>query len=179
MEKPVVLLGRGNPCFSIFSTTCEMLDTADPDNKIFRFKADCKWSTNAHGKPAAASEVRKVNVFTHWSEFDVGACEGKYRVTGVLDAPDGYRAVLEATCKPEVQHVPDEEPEGDTRCEDAIMGALQGGRMSLRDLQRKTHANRYPQWADCLQRLAADGDITIDVVERRTWVTLVTVSPED
>src|SRR6202042_745531 len=129
-----------NPWFSIFSTTCEMLDTSDPDNKIFRFRDDCKWGHNAYGKPAAAREVRGLSTWTHWSEFDVGTKEAEYRVIAVLEPPPGYRVALEGTTKPKViEPLPPDISDEESRCEQAIMAALESEpRVSQRELRRKT-----------------------------------------
>jgi hypothetical protein len=174
IEKAVLLLGRGNPAFSVIRTTCEMLDTADAETKIFQFREDCKWGENAYGKPAEPREVRVIVTYTFWkNEWEIGEVDGRYRVLAILDAPPGYRAVFEATTKPEVVESPKPTAgDNDGRCKEAIMRALDSGRLTIRDLKRKTHADRFPRWDDCLQKLASDGELTLTTESKRTWVEL-------
>ena len=160
----------------IFRTTCEVLDTPDPDNKIFRFKDGCTWGSaySPYPKPKPR-QITFVSIFSLWkSEFEVGEKEGRYRITRVLEPTDGYSVVLEGTTKPEVQ--PTAAPVEDTRCELAILAALESEpRITLRDLRRKVHAYRYPSFHACLKRLHIEGKLQI-LAERgltdkeRTWI---------
>ena len=171
-EKAVYVHGPDN---GIFRTTCEVLETSDPDNKILRFAEGCCWGSehSPYGKPRP-NQLRSISVLTYWhDESDVGEVEARYRVSAVLNAPPGYRAVLEVTTKPE-EIAPSAAAQGDAaRCESAILTALESEpRMSLRDLKRKTNANRFSRWDGCLQKLAADGELTVTADSNRTWVEL-------
>ena len=172
MTEKVALL-TGQLGFGILRTTCEVLETSDPDNKIFHFKEGCAW------RPGARS-ARKIHLYAHWSEFDVGPEEGSYRVCARLETPPGYVAVLEGTTKPEViEHLPPDISDEALRCEMAIMAALESeSRVSQRELRRKTSSHRFgSMWDVCLRRLADAGDITIETDKSianqpRTWVSL-------
>ena len=165
----------------IFRSTCDVLDTSDPDVKVFRFKEGCQWgSTNGVVKPASPDAIWHLTIYSHWSEFDVGKKEGTYRVTAVLDTPSGCIAAYEGTTKPEAQPANTDGYAQDKRfkIESLIMLALESEpRMPLREIRRKTHAERYgQQWVSCLKRLVDAGDVLIE--ERRTisgrfrtWVT--------
>ncbi len=176
-EKTALVGVRGG---GIFRSACDVLDTAHPDVKVFRFKEGCQWgSTNGVVKPASPNAIWHLTIYSHWSEWDVGKKEGAYRVTTVLDTPPGYIAAYEGTTKPEVKsdNAEDDTQDRRVKIEDAILLALESEPcMSLRELRRKTHAERYGQWWDsCLKRLEDDGDVVIE--ERRagngksrTWV---------
>ena len=101
-------------------------------------------------------------------------------MTTVLDTPPGYIAAYEGTTKPEVKsdNAEDDTQDRRVKIEDAILLALESEPvMSLRELRRKTHAERYGQWWDsCLKRLEDDGDVVIEkedvraMEKSRTWV---------
>jgi hypothetical protein len=182
MTEKVALL-TGQLGFGILRTTCEVLDTSDPDNKIFRFKEGCVWRPDyTKGRPwkPDVRRARHVHLYAHWSEFDVGPDEGSYRVCARLETPPGYLAVLEGTTKPEViEHLPPDISDEALRCELAIMAALESEpRVSQRELRRKTSSHRFgSMWDVCLRRLAEVGDITIETDKSianqpRTWVSL-------
>jgi hypothetical protein len=176
IEKAALVGGGG--C-GIFSTVCEVLDTPDPDTKVFRFKDGARWgSTHADPKPQPEA-VRHISIYSHWSEMDVGAKDGAYRVTAALEIPPGYIAVLEGTTKPQIQQESVVNGNGDeTRCEIAIMAALESEpSMSLRRLKRKISAHRLPAFDVCLKRLAELGELRTFVKrnianQNRTWVEL-------
>jgi len=156
-NKIVLLTG---PVFGIFRTVAEVSDSPiDPENKIFRFRDGCVW--RAGGNP-----INKISIWSHWSEDEVGHCEGSYRVCRKMDAEPGSIAVLEGTAKP--KHVaPVEQPVSDAvlRCEDAIMKALDAEpRMTVYALKRKIHAERFGKelWATCLKSLADVGEIRLE-----------------
>lgn len=170
MVEKVALL-TGYPGYGIFRSTCEVLDTSDPDTKIFRFKEGCNWETDGR-------HARRIGVYSHWSEFDVGPKEGSYRVCAVLETPPGYVAVLEGTTKPEVlEPSPPDISDESVRCELAIMAALESEpRMTMRELKRKVSGHRFAGvWDECLRRLCDEGEIKTEpdpTTPQRTWVVL-------
>ena len=170
IEKAVrVWIGYCNG-LAIFSTFCEVVDTDDPEVKIFRFKEGCKWGAWDGSKDPRS--VKKLAVGT------VGECEGRYRVTAALDVPPGYVAILEGTTKPET--APEESApvnETEVRCELAIIAALDTEpRMTLRTLKRKVSSHRFPAFDECLKRLADQGELSVSpdpAQPQRTWVSAV------
>jgi hypothetical protein len=127
-------------------------------------------------------DLRYITVYSHWSEFDVGEVEGRYRVIAKLETPEGYVGAFEGTTKPKPADkpaTPDNRPDAERalKIEDAIMTALEREpRITLRTLKRKTNANRVGQaWDDCLKSLADDGELRIEQdpqSAQRTWVVL-------
>jgi hypothetical protein len=167
-EKTALVGVRGG---GMFRSACDVLDTADPSVKVFRFKEGCQWgSTNGVVKPASPDAIWTLTIYSHWSEFDVGKKEGVYRITAVLDVPPGCIAAYEGTTKPEVQPASANDDTEDRRfqIENSIMLALESEPcMPLSTLKRKTHAYRHGlQWDACLNRMAEAGDLVIE--ERRT-----------
>lgn len=175
MEKSVLVLG---PVYGIFPTVCEMLDSPKgPEYKIFRFRDDCKWCT---GHTSDNPVMTKIAVYSHWEEWDVGQKEGDYRVCKRLEAPPGYRAVVEGTTLPKPKPkavVPEFDPNIE-RCEGAIMDAMIADpRMTLYTLKRKTHAERFGKdlWDKCVQNLVEIGEIRLETERgltsrERIWV---------
>jgi len=107
--------------------------------------------------------------------FDPGECLGDYRITDTLDALPGYVGVFEGTTKTDEVREPEPEAEDERslKIDRAILGALGlVPRMRRRDLQRKTHASRYVEWESRLQKLQADGVLTIVEEVGRVWVAL-------
>jgi hypothetical protein len=161
----------------MFRTTCEVIDTEDPQNKIFRFREGCNWGMwDGSKKP---SDVRELAIYSHWSEWDVGKEEGDYRVTATRDIPAGYIAVLEGTTKPEIrqEYTPAVNDIEQAKCELAIMAALESEpRMTLRTLKRKVSAHRFAgAWDGCFKKLTDEGEIQVEAdpaMPQRTWVTL-------
>jgi hypothetical protein len=178
MNEKVVLVGV-KP-YGIFRSVCDVEDTADPEVKIFRFREGVNWGSFNCPKPRA---ITRLHVYHHWEEFDVGECEGKYRVAAVLETQPGYIAVFQGTTKPEeIREVssPNHANEDDCRCELAIMEALdKEPRLTLRTLKRKVNANRFPAFDECLKRLANEGELSVEpdtAMPQRTWVTAVAVA---
>jgi len=183
-----------SPQMGIFTTTCEVLDTPDPETKIFRFKEwpgiPDGWHYNQGGlekdgaggwRPVGA--LRIISVYSA-SEYDrtgkgrdMGEELGRYRVTAKLPAPDGYVGVYEGTTLPEEKES-EPEPTPDSgraiTVEDMILSALDSvPRMTLRDLKRKLSAHRYPLFDECLRGLADEGALTIEPdaeYPKRMWV---------
>src|SRR6266852_9249154 len=83
----------------MFRSACEVLDTPEPETKVFRFKEGCEWGMwDGSKKP---TDVRKLVLYSSWSEFAVGQREGQYRITRALELLPGSVAVLEGTTRPE------------------------------------------------------------------------------
>jgi hypothetical protein len=178
MEKDVLVL----PQHGILRTTCEVEDTPDPEVKHFRFKAWPSGFQSGMRDGVPDGDLRYITVYSHWSEFDVGEVEGRYRVIAKLETPEGYVGAFEGTTKPKPADkpaTPDNRPDAERalKIEDAIMTALEREpRITLRTLKRKTNANRVGQaWDDCLKSLADDGELRIEQdpqSAQRTWVVL-------
>lgn len=173
-EKIALVIGE---TFGIFHSVCEVQDTPDPETKIFLFKDGCEWK-------AARYRIRGISLWEWWptnlqeeiERAPIPVPNSKYRVLRNLEAPPGYVAVLECTTRPESRPVEHEPVSNDvSKCEAAILEALaDGSRMTLYNLKRKTHAERFgAMFEKCLGSLEDAGEIRLEqdaTVAKRTWV---------
>jgi len=185
------------PCYGVLDTRCEMVDTADPETKIFRFKEGCRWLSDVERKQPGSKPVRKIHVFSYWPAPEdtldpvkgiPGTCVARYRVIAELDPPTGFVAVLKGTTRP-MPTAPAEATVNveDAKCEAAILKALQAEpRMNMRSLKRKCHADRFGSdvWEKCIKQLTEAAEIKIRAEQfGRIWVELSpspdALSPKD
>lgn len=180
---------------NMFGSECEVVDTPDPQVKIFRFKEGCTWGGSYEfNRSCEPGTVQRIAVFNHWCKspeeeekcnVDI-KCEGHYRVTACLDVPPGYIVVLEGTTKPEPKAVDpvlallanDAERTRLDSIENTIALAVEkGGRMVLSALKRKTNSYRFGEdWDKALQNLVEQGELETETDEKgRVWVSITSV----
>lgn len=160
--------------------SCEVVDTPDPEIKIFRFK---EWSKDDFNGHEVRPNGKLCSIIVHeqprWGMDLPGRPNviGRYRVTAELETPHGYVAAYEATTKPEPEtpkEAPGTESSPSLAAEEAIMSVLETvGRMTLRDLKRKVSAHRFPNFDDCLRTLADEGELSLEPdaeYPKRMWV---------
>jgi hypothetical protein len=163
--------------FKIFRSVCEVQDTPDPETKILRFREGCEWK-------AARYRIRGISLWAYWPQnlqeeierAPIPVPNSKYRVLRKLETLPGYAAVLECTTRAEAMPVEHEPVSNDViKCESAILDALADEpRLTLYNLKRKTHAERYGElFEKCLSSLEDVGEIRLEqdaTVAKRTWV---------
>ena len=161
--------------------SCEVVDTPDPETKIFRFK---EWTKDDFNGNEVRPNGKLCSIIVHeqprWRMDLPGGPKklGEYRVTAELETPHGYVAAYEATTKAEPETTKDSAPDTESSrvfsAEDAIMSALETvGRLTLRDLKRKVSAHRFPNFDDCIQALADEGELSLEPdaeYPKRMWV---------
>ena len=166
-----------SPQSGIFGSTCEVIDTQEPETKILRFK---EWSDTRAGAWDSVfygplGVLRFVHVYDS-PDWNTNTELCRYRITAKLETPDGYVGAYLGTTKPESQKEDAPRASESSRSsdvEDMILSALTTGRMTLRDLKRKVSAHRIPDFDDCLKTLVDEGELTLEPdaeYPKRLWV---------